>query len=256
MWVGYWASYSFWEMFSKAWWKILDRSPALPYWHQTDVRAANRPDPFDALTSRQLAGRERSLCKLISSNAHRMHPVVVRISNVDWKKHVKDKITFARRPSKAERGILRPELLARQHTIALTYAAKAIVELSPKEAESRMPVSLYCEARDGDPYQDQIVTIWKTIAKHENEIARSKGDCDIMGDLHFVLGKQRKAAPLEAADMLAWHLSRRAKQQETPDDRMWSAIGGEHVNPVDVTADELKRYVADWNRWVPTPFGR
>lgn len=246
-WAGYVATYSFWQAFGARWNAILDREPRLPYWHQTDVRSSNRMSsktPFRVLDDAHWKRRERSLCKLIADNRNRMSPIAVRVSNSDIAAHVKGQIHCARELTPLEYARIRPDLMERPHFIALMYAAKLAVELQPEQGHPlNLPISLHCENRDADEYQDHIQRVWKVLASR---------DPGRMGSLEFPPGKSRIAPQLQPADMLAWHLNRRAKRPDAPIDPYWIAMDGGNVQVYDVTADELKKHVRIWNAFDPS----
>lgn len=241
IWAGYWGSCLFWQKFGNAWNKILDRPPALPYWHQTRARAKRREPPFDALDDRQIARRERSLAKLIFDNHLRMAPLAVRVANADIAAHVTGQIRCARPLSREEYAIARPDLMEREHFITLMHAMARVVHLQDKgDAAYTLPVSLHCENREGDPFQDHVQRMWKVLAARDRER---------MGTLDFPPGKSRQAPQLQAADMLAWHLNREAKGW--PRDPMWALVAGERIFDSRVGADSLEEHVRIWNAFDP-----
>lgn len=246
-WAGYFAPYSFWDKFANAWGKTLDRRPKMDFWHQTDRRAKNRAanpkNPFYAFSEAQLERKERALCSLIADNRKRLLPLAFRVSHADIQRHVAGKIHFARRLTRNEAAFYRPDLLERPHLIALMYAAKYVTTILPKNSSERMPVSFFCETRENDPYQAYFQNMWNTIATRE----------PLLGNISFVKGKVRDAGPIQAADILAWHVNFRAVNPTEPDDRMWSVIDGPELRIADIDADSLREHVNYWNAQSPRP---
>lgn len=241
MWAGYWAAYGFWQRFSVQWCRILDRKPSLTHWHQAKARA-RRVAPFSTLTQVQMDRREKSLCKLLSDNYGNVVPLAIKVSNASIKQHVKGKIKLGRAMSPEELKRVSPECLERPHLIALTYMVGQISQ-GHTLTKQTLPVSVYCEERQDDPYQGQMLESWKIFKRKRKQL----------GSLGFIDGKTREAAPIHAADMLAWHLNYRAKHPTATDDRMWEALGGPKVGVAEIDDEYLKRYVSKWNNFNPPP---
>ncbi len=249
VWAGYWATYYFWRLFGDEWNAILDRSPALPYWHQADVRDKNRTSkrtPFQGLTEAQLTSRESSLCDLIRDNLDRMHPLVIQVPHAEIREHVSNRIMRSRALTRDERRLFRPDVLERPNFIALFYAAKIVAEAQERNASDVcMPVSLHCEDRKDDPYQDHMLTMWRRVSLEDRQR---------MGTLSFPPGKTRDTPQLQAADMLAWHVNQRSRSAYAADDPMWAAVGGPSAAQFAIPTSHLQEHVAYWNSFDPSGY--
>jgi hypothetical protein len=174
IWAGYAATLLFWRDFGEAWNRILDRSPRIEYWHQTDVRAKNRStdpkNPFCAYEERVLRRRELSLCRLVYKCRKAMWAFAAHIRHSDHKKYVAGRIN---NPAwtKEHRDFIRPDLMESPHLIALMYSMRRSDLLHSKEPKHRMPVSFHCESQKDNPYQDHMLRIWKVLReKHPEDL--------------------------------------------------------------------------------------
>jgi hypothetical protein len=78
------------------------------------------------------------------------------------------------------------------------------------------------------------------LRETQHEVARS------VGTLTFSPGKDGKVPPLEAADMLAWHMNQRASWKR-PDDPMWKYIDQPKMYKHPITPAFLIDYVKRMN---------
>lgn len=251
MWAGYIAPRMFWVRFGRAWNRLLARAPRIPYWHQTDMRnrcRRQRPGKFHHYSDLEVACREALLCKLLHTNRSRFSAFAIKIDHADLAAHVTNKIRTAQCWNEHERDVIRPKMLESPRLIALLHAAKIVAEILPKEADSRMPVSIHCEAVKDDPFQDYMQRIWKVVCDHEIELARKRGESPPLGSLSFPPGKTTEAPQLQAADMLAWHLNFRAVHPSAADDPNWEFVTGLGLSEFKVSVDQLQDHVRLWSR--------
>jgi len=68
--------------------------------------------------------------------------------------------------------------------------------------------------------------------------------------LDFPPGKCRLYPQLQAADVIAWHLNREAKNGRPED--TWLTISGKQLIEKKLAANDLKAYVNRWNRVDPS----
>jgi hypothetical protein len=238
-WAGYAAPLLFWDKIGDAWNKILDHEPRMEFWHQSKVRAkyrtTDKDNPFKDYDAKDLESREQMLCDLLYRERKSMWAFATHIRNSDIKAHIKGRIINPKW-SKADVEFVRPRVMESPHLIALFYAMRRSLILHSKKPEDRMPVSFHCENRDGDKYQDRAQVLWKRLAYRYPED---------FGVLDFPRGKSRRSPQLQIADMLAWHVNRRATRGDA--DEKWRHVQGRELFEDTVSVDELRKHVHYWS---------
>lgn len=243
IWAGYAAPLGFWEKFGDRWNEILDRRPRIPFWHQTDVRATSRKDtprnPFYGYSQTVLSRREDALCELLHDNRRMMWAIAVKLRHDHVVRYVSKKID---NPTwtPAEREFVCPKVMESPHLLALIYALRMCEVIHSKKPEHRMPVSFHCENRQDDQFQPKLAHAWEIIRKHH-----PTADKDL-GVLSFVEAKSRNAPQVQAADMLAWHINKRARRPKEPEDHKWKYVKGRKLIQDTIPVDTLKKHVRLW----------
>lgn len=240
IWAGYLAPRVVWEEFSFGWEQILRESPEIPYWHTHSAHYRKRKTPFEFLTQDDVAAKEEKLARFIASMGTRIVGLVTRLPTRYVREYVTGQITFARDLAEQERKELGAQLLEKPHYIAFHYSLLGSTKLAERSG-SGVPVHYIYEQREGDPYEASVQEILASFrASASPQVAR------LMGGLTFVPGKRGDARPLEAADMLAWHLNRRTKR-EGVDQPNWEHVSMTRMNERTIGVADLRNYVRLWN---------
>lgn len=248
MWCGYFANMSYWAQFSEKWRAVLDEEPALPYWHQASARARERKAPFDALSDEEIRHKEEKLAKLVGwqspSGGQGAVAIVVRLPRVYYEEFVKGKITFGRELTNRERKELRINTLEREHTLVFSAAARAALGIMSR-TQVGSHVNFIVDERRNDPYEPAALE-----SLHVAKLVLPPDKQGLLGDLTFASAKSGKHLPLQAADMLAWHMGKRSRRPGE-DDPMWHYIDRKPINEQRLGVDWLTNWVDNWNTTEP-----
>jgi hypothetical protein len=247
MWAGYLTNMSCWHNFSQQWYEVLDQDPQLPYWHTSSARHQKERTPFEHVDIGKLRDKEAALARVIAEVGDRMCAIIIRIPMRYVNELIKDKVRFASTLPKRQRRTLGVPILELPVFIGFHYGVIAAIVIA-KRLEIPFPLRFIYEARENDPYQAIAAESMTTLRP-----ALGPDRASMVGPLTFLPGKTREGAPLQAADLLAWHMNNRAKRLGR-DDPNWEHLCMTRMNVVNIGRRELNQYVAHWNSGEPAVF--
>jgi hypothetical protein len=250
MWCGYLANMHYWSQFAQKWCAVLSEPPELPYWHQASARSDNPPPPFSSLSSTQLLDKEAKLADLAGwrdpSGGQGCVAIVARLPRVYYEKFVRGKIIFGKELTSKERKRLGVPVLEREHAIVFEYATLAALKILEQWGHPG-PMNFIYDERKDDPYQDAVRESFRLFRGALPPDKRYR-----LNKLTFASAKSGGNLPLQAADMLAWHLGKRSRRPASGDDPLWHVMDRKPINEIKIGINELQKYVQRWNSSGPT----
>jgi hypothetical protein len=182
--------------------------------------------------------KERRLAELISTRKRFMVGVVVRLSKLEHREIVLSGLPSRAPPNLGDAMLLQtlrqPAYLAMQKVLSVGLGI-----LLKTEQDRGGDGYFHCifEDRDED-WQDDVCFVTRSIRRRKPQDERRK-----IGGVNFVPGKGRASCPpLEAADLLAWHVQRQVANGGRAEEH-WDLLEAGGVNDYTIDAQEMQEYV-------------
>lgn len=199
--------------FSQKWSEVLDGPPRIQYWH-TNTARGGYGGKFDAA---QMQDREVGLAQLIAATSG-----YVTSLSVELDKSLFDSVVLKRGALNPDPGNLRlsPMVLSvlSNPFYILFHHAMLCCWITASRMTGIEGTQIFMEDADGAEWQDQVCLAARAFRRLA-PLEKTKA----IASVTFAPGKGRISMPaLEAADLWAWHVRRRATYPEEPVEK-WPA---------------------------------
>ncbi len=246
-WIGLVATVDVWTVFSAEWFRILNASPPIYYWHTTSAHNGKlfRSDNGERIDRADREAKESALCELLGRYHQAMIAIDISVSVDEHAEHFIGNLNINKDHPYAEVylevGLQRPEYAALIHAISagLNFARS----WSQAQGQGgRKMVFIFFEDRE-DSWQDDVCFSMKALRR-----MLTPDDRKSLGQVLFLPGKGAGGgAPLEAADLYAWHVQRNAsgKAASALESLQSEQLSKIHCHPLPVTPEWLRQVARD-----------
>ncbi|MBL8804426.1 MAG: hypothetical protein JNN27_20690 [Planctomycetes bacterium] len=243
------------------WHKLLDGPPWLQYWHTNTARNTDRRHadgrPKNGgyskelnLSREYLEGLELRLAELLVEKSRDIVAVSIELDKSLYKRVVEGAV------SPHSRFNLHPavrEAIGSPFYVMFHHMLICIHIIAKRMGSGIDGTQIFMEDAEGEEWQDQVCIALRGFRRMANADLRKS-----ISQVTFAPGKGRvNVAPLQAADLYAWHLRRKAMFPEEVDHArlLLMSISGAHGDPkkcnrVVLDEDRLERFVRAINAGV------